>query len=328
MSLLTRKEKITNSIGYLKYFKYSFGADQQSKVVEIDDKLSLIDFTLDREDLNRVLFHMEEKNRRRSLNLNGTFVLYTLEKTRPVVHVFEMLEKFLNLSLAVQLLTSHDCKPVVEMSYDNSEVPTKYYDISDTDTNDIGWEKSSHIGKELLKRLRVVYKSIDKYTKWQSINTRDFSRINNALRFYSIAQDTHWELMKLVLLISVLESLFSDGGMEIAYKIRIRSAYLLVSDRDSSDERIRISDIIKHGYDIRSKFLHGGNVEDLIIDKRNKKKIHEYGLTGYLPELKRTIEFILTKILEDEKLIAFFSNNNRGKNKEKEEALFFEKLVF
>jgi hypothetical protein len=266
---------------------------------------------------------LEQKNKRKILNINGTFALYKLDKPKAVEYVFEMMEKFQNFSLSVQLLTSNDCKPVIEMSYNDSETPVKYYDVSDIDKDEIGLEKRSYVGEEFLDKLRRTYKSIDSNTKWQSINALEFSRINNALRFYSISQDTHWELMKLVLLISALESLFSDGGTEISYKVRIRSAYILYGGNLSSSERIKISEIVKHGYDIRSRFLHGGNVEDLINNKRNQKKIHEFGLTGYLPELKRTIELILVKILGDQNLIDFFSKNN----KEKTEAEFFEKLV-
>jgi len=326
MSLLMKNEKITKTLGYLKSFKFDFQG--VASPLEIDRDVFLLPFDGNREDIKHLKQDWADTgNLFKNIESYGTFVLHSLEKRRSLNNIYESLNKFYNLSLAVRLLTRRRCDNFMSLSYDDSASPTIFFDASRSG-NDVYTDRDnlSYLGKGDLFRLKNILKAIEYNTIPDTIDPNKYSRLNNALRFYRIAYDTDWHLMKLILYFVVLESLFSDRDdhSDISYKVRIRSAYLLYPNTEDKVKREKVFEDLKHGYDIRSKFLHGDNVEKEIL---HKKKIHKIGdymyTTDYLSILNEITSSIFLKIFENNENLKFFSTAQNSSS----DKIFFNALV-
>lgn len=80
------------------------------------------------------------------------------------------------------------------------------------------------------------------------------SRIERSLSFLGMARSQPFIVMKISMYVAVLECLFTTDSGEITHKVSERAAKYI--GEDGSDE-LHIYKIIKQGYDIRSKYLHG-----------------------------------------------------------------------
>lgn len=320
-------EEITKTLGYLKSLRFNFGVDK--KPIKISEDIFILPFDNKRDNINYLKNNWNINSTYvENIESYGTFVLHSLGKKRILKNVWESHDKFSNLSLAVRLISYKKCDNYITLHYDDSLKQVLYYPTSSsghevyTDRNDF-----SYLGKKDVKRLRNLYKKIEDNTFPDTIDPDKYSRLNNALRFYNIAYSTDWHLMKVILLFVSLESLFSDKDdhSDISYKVRLRSSYLLFPNKKDKEKRQEIFEHLKHGYDIRSKFLHGDNVEKEILKKQKKHKIGEFMyLTDYLPILNKIVSDILSKVLEDNESLKFFSKN---KNESDEDKLFFGDLV-
>lgn len=109
--------------------------------------------------------------------------------------------------------------------------------------------------------------------------------------------------------ISFFECLFSDSAPEISHRVSERVALYLAN---KFDERIMIYNILKEAYGIRSKFIHG--------DDLNKKNDNTSSLKEISCLLDNYARITLNKILEGDYVI--FNKNNKDLTQ------FFNELIF
>ena len=331
MTLLNQNEEITSTLGYLHALNFDFGKDNSP--LEVYDGLFLIPFDKNRPDIKHIEEtkdgSLEMTGLTSSMKSYGTFVLHSLEKKRPLKNVWESFEKFANLCLAIRLLSRNRCDSVLSLHYDDTTTPIKFYEPSlliEQRELYVHTDEFSKFSQNDLIEIRKILKSIEENTIPDTIDPKKYSRLNNALRVYRIAYETKWLLMKTILLFIALESLFSDRSdqSDISYKVRLRSAHLLYPNIEDKEKREKIFEHIKHGYDIRSRFLHGDNVEKEILNKQKKHKIGEYTyLYDYVPLINEIVSMIILKILEDDKNLQFFSKEQNSTSEKK----FFNDLV-
>lgn len=300
--MLLHEEDVTKTVGFLSSVSITgFGEE----LFMIDDDLFVVPFAKAGE-------YVDEFKKVTSFKMvrNGAFILHVLDKRRPLKWVFESFYKFENFCTAVRLVTGKRCNRIGEMSFDDSRIPVHFYEpfVLNEDSY-ISHRQWSQVDLEVLKRISNVYRIIEHNTVPDAHHEKNYSRLNNALRFYNIAYDTHFELMKTVLLFIVLESLFSDRKdlSDISYKVRLRAAYICFPEADNKKEREDVFEKIKHGYDIRSRLVHGDNVEREIRKKSKDDVLGEGGLTSYLPLLLDIVNKVFLHILENKENLEFFS---------------------
>jgi hypothetical protein len=139
----------------------------------------------------------------------------------------------------------------------------------------------------------------------------DDNRIEKSLKFVKAARGAEFLRAKLTMYMCALECLFSgQGGGELMFKISLRTAYYIGKDRS---DRVFISDAIVDAYEIRSKYLHGGEPKP----KKKSKNV--------LIELSKHIDAIVRKaltkvILEDSD--KFLTDKFTGEEKDRREKEF------
>ena len=144
------------------------------------------------------------------------------------------------------------------------------------DENDIFLDRQAGITRTLV---RAQYKDFD-YNKTNCIE--------RAFHFLQTARSQDYLIYKIAFYMPVLECLFCTNSNEITTKLRYRIAFYIGSDKD---EIIKIDDLIKDCYDIRSKFLHGQ-----IYSKKKAYKPSE--LLDYSVKIDKVIRRVLRKIIE------------------------------
>ncbi len=132
--------------------------------------------------------------------------------------------------------------------------------------------------------------------------SKSFNFIHNA-RISSILPE------RITNYISFFECLFSDSAPEISHRVSERVALYLANE---FDERIMIYNKLKEAYGIRSKFIHG--------DDLNKKLDKKTALIEISCLLDNYTRIILNKILNGD--YAIFNKNNEDLT------LYFNKLIF
>ena len=143
----------------------------------------------------------------------------------------------------------------------------------------------------------------------------EFNRLERAFRFLNSARATHYLPHKIAMYIPVLECLFSTEAAEATQKVSERVAFYLSDDKEI---RRKIFDIIKIGYNIRSRYLHGS-----VIDKKERGKDFQ-GLIS--KELDNLIRCVLVRIImqDSEKFLGPLDKDD----KEKFIGPFLKNLIF
>lgn len=183
--------------------------------------------------------------------------------------------------------------------------------ISDT-TSDVIWSTDTlkpnrkYINETLsfkdLQIMKDVYKNVNKI--------RD-NKTRLSLTLYHLYGALHIWIPhpRLVMFLSVLESLFSTSPQEISHKISERTAFFF--EKDSSKRR-ELYDFIKNIYNIRSKIVHGSQVSRKDIEPPKDK----------LADLEFFIHRLLQKIFTDNELVEIFSSGNEVREQ------YFKDLLF
>lgn len=203
-------------------------------------------------------------------------------------------------------------------NYKNSKYDFNSFTILDNDKlkkmDEITTLKSEITKKRDFKNHITVRKkaNITEYINSGSLlfnpyNSRD--KISKSFNFIHNARASSILPERITNYISFFECLFSDSAPEISHRVSERVALYLANE---FDERIMIYNKLKEAYDIRSKFIHG--------DDLNKKNDNASSLKEISCLLDNYARIILNKILNGD--YAIFSKNN------KDLTMFFNELIF
>jgi hypothetical protein len=295
----------------------------KNKNIVIDKNLSILNTDNEKEAV--LIFNSFLIKSRQKRNISGTYFLY--QYNGEPKHYFEAEDKVRLFTRAVRIYKNKECDALASFPIENNT----YYRISDifsnTKNNDLFSEDFSYIKSEgELDDVKKIYFNLEKAKVDQHFGV--FSKIHNAVTFYDHFYQQQWMLQKTALAFTALESLFSDSSKsEVTYKIALRTSYFLYPDNKA--KRLDLFKFIKRGYDIRSYFIHGSDVEKQ-INKIMKKIQEERGLNEYSfyhefkIELDNIVSMCLSKILLDEKYFLFFSKEKINPDEESE---FYDTLV-
>ena len=182
------------------------------------------------------------------------------------------------------------------------------------------WDVSSHGGGKVYgSRYELTDKDVENlkefWNKFKSLNTQRLSSLDVAIRRFNFSYERRLPEDKLIDYITAFEALYLKGAREeLGYRLALRCAYFLGKDEE---ERKRIFEILKGAYDVRSKIVHGRQIQskslNKIINKLNLKSLAELSMKveEYLREsIKMFLDYLQSKsheeIIEeiDEKIIA------------------------
>jgi len=301
-----------------------FGNALRDKALKIDEKLSVINSNKEK---NAILFLRKYlSTTRRTNSFPGSCFLYEY-KGRMKWH-FEAQDCVRRFLTAVRIYKETRCDAEVDFTIENS-AKKQYYRPFDFSKSSYGIyldrEKSKIESRQELNKIKKIYQKLGEAKFSETIY---YSKIYNCVKFFNHSYDEHWTLLKTMLAFTALESLFSDTSKsEVAYKIALRTSYFL-HPKDSK-KRKETFNIVKRGYDIRSHFVHGSDVEkqvDKIMAKfQQEKGVDYYGFHHhYIFDLSSVVSQCLAKILLDKNYFSFFS---KAKHTTEEEAIFFDNLV-
>lgn len=88
-------------------------------------------------------------------------------------------------------------------------------------------------------------------------------RFKRALSFYTDSFNQLSNSTRFILLISALEALFNLNGEKVKYNVYKYTSKILFLSKDKENEKKKI---IKHYYELRSKYIHGSTVSITIED--------------------------------------------------------------
>lgn len=314
------KDTITETYGFLNYTR--FNKDIKDIEVVFDDKLSLVKTDDKDEIINFYKKEIQPLDDFYSISSWTYHLVYKYEKDERKYQ--EDFNRFLLLVTSIRLLTKKNSDLGVYFSINRSAKPIKYYKPFYGDRNDYHMKdqnKSFITNSEELNLLKDLYTKLIKLDLYKEPK---FSRLKNAVEFFNRANDTHWVVLKITMLFIALESLFSDTKDEISYKIRLRTAFFLYPE--NKERRKQIFELLKIGYDIRSKFLHGSELND----SKNQKKLEkitgkeDYSVLFDFPlSLYEIVNDVIFKILTENRFYDFFSKNKS----EDEDAGFFDSFI-
>jgi hypothetical protein len=290
-------DKVDSSIGFISSIYIEFEGNSK---IEIFDNISFVNE--DNSDYEKIIKEIKKEK-----NLpEGIFLIYELPKELSIETNNELSDRVENVARAIRFLKKADCEYVFHADCYNKSL----YEPS-LNSN------KSYSRKSITKIIEKDFKRLNKlFIKLESLKLQDFgeyNRLKNAINFYDKACFDGGHLSSLVNFFISLESLFSDDEKtEIAYKIRLRTAYLNYPQKNEREERKKVFDLIKEGYRIRSLFLHGGDVKS---DSKIKKKGSYSYLEEYIPEIKDIVRKTIKEILLDENHYSFFSNDKGSGSK-------------
>lgn len=122
------------------------------------------------------------------------------------------------------------------------------------------------------------------------------NKITRAMDFIYKARTTSNILEKISWYIVALECFFNDGSSgDLSFKLRSWVPHFLETD---IDKRLEIYNIIKSGYNIRSRYLHGG-----LIDKKDNKREISSKISSDLDDILRRVLIILLEDQESRNMI-------------------------
>ncbi|MCV0367241.1 MAG: hypothetical protein K5798_08290 [Nitrosopumilus sp.] len=159
------------------------------------------------------------------------------------------------------------------------------------------WDREQH--PYILQSTEVV--EINKL--WNELHKIDFSINKNkflliAINRFMISYEKENPEDKILDLMICLESLLQDEQGELRFRLSIRTALFLETDKS---KRNRVYKVIKKGYDIRSAIAHGGDASVIKIDEE------EITLENLVVEIE---EYVRRSIKEFIKQLN--DNRNRG----------------
>lgn len=249
----------------------------------------------------------------------GVFLLYKIPETIKLKHYWEFCNKLENVVRAIRIMTNQSCKLLFDMDCCN-DIP--YIPNSNIVPLDFPEEMEIiKIKKEDFKELKTIFGRLEGLNL---SNFTKYSRLKNSINFYDNACYEKGHLLKLVNFFISLESLFSDDKKsEISYKIRLRTACINYPERNRRKERKEVFNLIKEGYNIRSLFLHGSDVDNS-IKKRNTSGYSYF--EDYLPKIRFIVEKTIKHILLNKKEYELFSDERKSK-KPKEITEYLDSMV-
>ncbi|MCY7421709.1 MAG: hypothetical protein LH478_08210 [Chitinophagaceae bacterium] len=94
--------------------------------------------------------------------------------------------------------------------------------------------------------------------------------MERAMDFLPFARVSSFMPMKIAMYIPVLESLFSESDGDISFKVSERCACYLGG---TQDEKMAIFKTVRRSYDLRSKLLHGSQVDPSVNNPEDQIKL-------------------------------------------------------
>jgi hypothetical protein len=119
-----------------------------------------------------------------------------------------------------------------------------------------------------------------------NINYNSFNRIERAIKFLQIVRETNYLPRKISLYMPIFECLFSTEAEGVSHKVSERVAFYL------GDDRKTIFADLKSAYNIRSRYLHGDE-----MDKAQTSKSYQMDLSTKIDEITRRV---LTQIITED----------------------------
>ena len=220
------------------------------------------------------------------------------------------------------------CDSDVSFSIESSS-QKKYYlpfDLPRSEGGIYADRNKSHIdSRQELNTIKKIYERLGEANVSRTIY---YSKLYNAVKFFNHSYNEHWTLLKTTLAFTALESLFSDSDKsEVSYKVALRTACFLFPK--NAQKRADAFTFIRRGYEIRSLFVHGSDVEKQ-INKIMKKFETEKGVDWYdfhyhyVLGLSEIVSQCLLKVLLNKTYFDFFT---KEKHKPDDEKKFFDNLV-
>jgi hypothetical protein len=299
---------LTHSLGLLKYLKLSENLEGKSLLIK-DRIISLFKLNDDKEVCDFLNLTINKDHKKFDIP-KATVVIYDFSGARKENIAFEGSHYFHQLSIAIKILKKEECKCVYYFSYNKSKNKTVFYkpfdSIEDDRMGSLGYKTFLKTEADL-SNLNIIFKNL---TNLPIDNGFNYNPLLNAVSYTDRAQDTAWIIMKITLFFIALESLFSTDKTEIAYKLSLRTASFLYPD--DKEKKCRVFTVLKIGYDLRSKFLHGSKTElEKLGKKLNKGDGKEYSVFFDFPsELNSIVCDVLNKILIDDVLVEIFSKRS------------------
>lgn len=289
------------------------------KNLKIDDRLSIVNRTTEEKAV--IFLAGFARHELRTSNLKGTFLLY---KYGDKHHSFEAEDRVRTFITAVRIFKNSWCS--ANFSFTIGEQRKFYRPFNLTSQRDeifYGRKNTSIRSQAELNKIKRIHRNLH-LSGFE--NHLHYSKLSNATRFFNRSYEEVWTLMKTTLAFTALESLFSDSSKtEVTYKVALRTANFL--HPKDFNKKLEVFNLIKRGYDIRSYFVHGSDVEkriDKLMKTFEEEKDSDYWFhVHFIDDLMNVASLCLQKILLDEKYFNFFSNT---KINQKEEAEFYEKL--
>lgn len=262
---------------------------------------------------SHVAYLLKFIEKERGYRATGTFIVYDCGETSNRLNPFFGLDIGRGVATAARIVSGGQCQAVTSLFVE--EIighETKYAYFG---------RPRPFLGLDTLKKTIINQKNFSSFKNiFEGIITArdrsEFNVVQNALSWFDDSQISLIPYEKLTKIFIGLESLLTEGESEISYKIAIRAAALI--GRDSEDKK-QIFSYMRKGYDIRSKYIHGGDVV-----KTADKKMKDLGENDFFAilEFPDIIESYFRKILfwvcENKENLGIFINKN---NKERIELL-------
>ena len=142
------------------------------------------------------------------------------------------------------------------------------------------------------------------YNLFRNCDFSKYPELEIALLRFDLAYQVrpYERLYRLVDLITGLESLYLDNEPGLAYKLAIRSAYLLGSNKLQREE---IFWVLKHAYNLRSSIVHGGRRvlrQNVVKIETDKGMFLNYSFDDFIFEIEDILRKSITKFLRLSKL--------------------------
>jgi hypothetical protein len=120
----------------------------------------------------------------------------------------------------------------------------------------------------ILEHFKDQYRSAN-YIVNHSENLIDYRNINRLQRAFHFLDDARKSFIiskKVTYYIALLESLFTTSNTELTHKVSERAAFFVGK---SVEEKLSIYKIVKNGYNVRSRYMHGDsiNMDRLSLNK-------------------------------------------------------------
>lgn len=291
---------LTKAIGFLG--SIDIAPELNNQTIKFDENLVLYHGI---ENEYSIFYRSYLKDKGNTVLPSGHFLLYDFGEERKEKIAFdEGSEKFSQLATAIKLVCKNKCENIVHASFnDFRDKPAYYKPFVLKNRSEIfiyGREDFSRITPINLDDIKEVY---SKLTLLELYKHHEYSRLKNSIQFFEYAYNQEWRLLKITLLFTTLESVFSHSNENIIEGIANRTASFLYPTNDQ--ERQKLITFLKIGYDIRSDFVHGNYMNEDKINKKLAKlrnKEHYHWLWNYAIDLNVIVCDVLVGIIKRQDL--------------------------